>query len=141
MIELRKSAPKVNRGDLVIPYSSSPIKAISGTCKIEEIVTLSPALLWRRYSHILGIDRKRYFDYYEGKEFAVGIILKDIKKSKSRTFIMLIGRPTPNGTGIEIFGDYWDLDSLYNTLHAITTEGTASNYVLLGFAYDVRKKC
>ncbi len=83
VIELRKSAPKVNRGDLVILYSSSPIKAISGTCKIEEIVTLSPALLWRRYSHILGIDRKRYFDYYEGKEFAVGIILKDIKKSKS----------------------------------------------------------
>ncbi len=52
---------------------------------------------------------------------------------------MLIGRPTPNGTGIEIFGDYWDLDSLYNTLHAITTEGTPSNDVLLGFAYDVRK--
>ncbi len=52
---------------------------------------------------------------------------------------MLIGRPTPNGTGIEIFGDYWDLNSLYTTLHAITTEGTPSNVVLLGFAYDVRK--
>ncbi len=53
---------------------------------------------------------------------------------------MLIGRSTKFGTGIEIFGDYWDLKSLYETVHALAgTEDTPGNGLLLNFAYEVRK--
>ena len=53
---------------------------------------------------------------------------------------MLIGRPTKNGTGIEIFGDYWDLKSLYNTVHSLSgAEDTPGNGLLMNFAYEIRK--
>lgn len=53
---------------------------------------------------------------------------------------MILGRPTEYGTGIEIFGDYWDLKSLYNTVHFFTgIEAAGANGHLLEFAYDIRK--
>lgn len=79
-IELRKSAPNVKKDDVVIIYSTSPVMAVIGTCRVKEIITLKPTKLWNDYSNKFGIDRKRYFEYYEGKEIAVGIVLKDVKK-------------------------------------------------------------
>ncbi|MBL7884590.1 MAG: hypothetical protein JNL69_11010 [Bacteroidia bacterium] len=54
--------------------------AIIGTCRVKDIVSQKPTKLWNEYSNRFGIDRKRYFEYYEGKEVAVGIFLKDKKK-------------------------------------------------------------
>ena len=54
---------------------------------------------------------------------------------------MLIGRPTEYGTGIEIFGDYWDLKSLYDTVHSLneTEEQDTPGYVLfMEFAFEIR---
>lgn len=81
-IELRKSAPNVKKDDTIIIYSSSPVMSVIGLCKVKEIIALSPNKLWNQYSRDLGIDKKRYFEYYDGKEIAVGIFLKDIKKIK-----------------------------------------------------------
>ncbi len=53
---------------------------------------------------------------------------------------MLIGRPTKYGTGIEIFGDYLDLKSLYDSVHFLAGEEDALGYDLfMCFAYDIRK--
>ena len=79
-IELRKSAPNIKNEDVIIIYSTSPVMAVIGTCRVKEIISLKPAKLWNDYSNKFGIDRKRYFEYYEGKEIAVGIVLKDVKK-------------------------------------------------------------
>jgi hypothetical protein len=59
---------------------------------------------------------------------------------------MLQGYPTKNGTGISIFGDFADLDCLYETVHEIA-ESLDENDIqlkgqwqlLLNFAYDIRK--
>lgn len=79
-IELRKSAPNVKKDDVIIIYSTSPIMAVIGTCKVKDILILKPAKLWNEHSSRFGIDRKRYFDYYDGKDIAVGIVLKEVKK-------------------------------------------------------------
>lgn len=79
-IELRKSAPGVENGDMVIIYSSSPVMAIIGTATIKEIISTTPSKMWREHSAKLGIDKKRYSEYYEGKEVAVGIVLKGKEK-------------------------------------------------------------
>ena len=79
-IELRKSAPNINKEDVIIIYSTSPIMSVIGTCRVKEIIMQKPAKLWNEYSNKCGIDRKRYFEYYEGKDIAVGIVLKDVKK-------------------------------------------------------------
>lgn len=56
---------------------------------------------------------------------------------------MLIGRPTEHGTGIEIFGDYWDLKSLYETVHSLAgiedEDCAPGNVLLMEFAYEIRK--
>ena len=53
---------------------------------------------------------------------------------------MLTGRPTKYGSGREIFGDYWDLKSLYITLHRLAgDEGAPGNILLMSLAYEVRK--
>lgn len=80
-IELRKSAPNIKKDDIIIIYSTSPVMSVIGTCRVKEIISLKPNKLWSEYSDKLGIDRKRYFEYYEGKEIAVGIFLKDVKKN------------------------------------------------------------
>lgn len=79
-IELRKSAPNVKKDDIVIIYATSPIMAVIGVCRVKNIISNKPTKLWSEYSDKFGIDRKRYFEYYEGKEIAVGIVLKDVKK-------------------------------------------------------------
>jgi predicted transcriptional regulator len=79
-IELRKSSPKISTGDLVIIYSTSPVMEIVGTCRVKEIISTTPLKLWNQYSDKMGIDKKRYLEYYEGKDVAIGIGLKDKRK-------------------------------------------------------------
>ena len=79
-IELRKSIPGVKKEDMIIIYSTSPVMAIIGICKVKEILSMTPTNLWKEYSEKLGIDRQRYFDYYKGKNVAVGIVLKERQK-------------------------------------------------------------
>lgn len=54
---------------------------------------------------------------------------------------MLISEPTKYGAGIIIYGDYWDLRNLYNTIHelseGIPLEKNFSEFVL-GLAYEIR---
>lgn len=79
-VELRKSCPNVDIGDLVVIYSTLPEKAIVGTCVVERIIKEAPSKLWRKYSNKLGIDRKRYFEYFKHTDVAVGIVLTSIDK-------------------------------------------------------------
>jgi len=78
-IELRKSSPQVKKDDYVVIYTTSPVMAATGMCKVKEIIKASPKNLWKDYEKELGIDKKRFFEYYEGKNAAVGIVLKEKK--------------------------------------------------------------
>ncbi|MCC6370082.1 MAG: ASCH domain-containing protein [Bacteroidia bacterium] len=79
-IELRKSIPKVNKGDLVIIYSTSPVMSIIGTCEVKEVIVMEPERLWLKFQSKLGIDKFRYFNYFEGKSISVGIVLINCKR-------------------------------------------------------------
>lgn len=59
---------------------------------------------------------------------------------------MLQSNPTKKGTGIELWGDYGDLTSLYETIHKIgerlneyKKEEKGQSDIIMGFAYEVRK--
>ncbi len=55
---------------------------------------------------------------------------------------MILAEPTKYGSGIKIYGDALDLNSLYETIHNISEspvlKGKLNDYIL-GFAYDIRK--
>ncbi len=55
---------------------------------------------------------------------------------------MLTSAPTKFGTGITLYGDFLDLDTVHRTIHKIATEGFAEERIgdfILGLAYDIRK--
>jgi len=59
---------------------------------------------------------------------------------------MLQAHPTKNGTGVSIFGDYGDLNSLYETVHYVADalyeynkEQNGQHQLLMNFAYEIRK--
>lgn len=55
---------------------------------------------------------------------------------------MLTSAPTKHGAGITLYGDYFDLEALYQTIHKIAAEGFVEERArefLFGLAYDVRK--
>jgi predicted transcriptional regulator len=79
-IELRKVRPHVKMGDYVIIYASSPLKSVIGFGMIQQIIETSPEQMWEKYSSILGIDKLRFDEYYDGKERAIGIEINEIQK-------------------------------------------------------------
>ncbi len=59
---------------------------------------------------------------------------------------MLQALPTQSGTGLSLFGDYGDLNCLYDTVHAIAGHldeengwQKGQNQLLMNFAYEIRK--
>lgn len=75
-IELRKCSPKVSKNDMVIIYSTDPVMAVVGICKVEEIIKMNPTMMWNGHKEKLGIDKKRFMAYYEDSKNAIGIVLK-----------------------------------------------------------------
>lgn len=97
-IELRKSRPNVVPGDHVIIYCTSPVKAIVGVAKVQEVIVHSPLTMWRLHSKKLGIKRKDYFDYYGDSNKAIGIVLSDVRKLGYTICLSLIKKQLPTFT-------------------------------------------
>ena len=54
---------------------------------------------------------------------------------------MLIAEPTKYGAGVTIYGDYWDLNELHQTIHYLSGSSVLGNHhsdFVLGLAYDIR---
>jgi predicted transcriptional regulator len=81
-IELRKNKPSAQIGDYVLIYSTQPKKAVIGFAKINNIIDCTPDEMWAENASSLGIDKKRFFDYYRGHNKAIGIVLSDVCKLK-----------------------------------------------------------
>ena len=79
-IELRKSMPSVKVGDTIIVYSTVPVKAIVGTCKISDIIEESPENIWLEHSKKLGISDEAFWKYYKNSSKSIGIGLSEICK-------------------------------------------------------------
>lgn len=77
-IELRKSAPKVKKGDYMIIYSTSPVKSIVAITKINRIIEKSPVEMWNEFSSDLGVSKLDFNRYYQDREKAVGIEIGDV---------------------------------------------------------------
>lgn len=94
-IELRKCSPKAKKGDLVIVYSTTPDKAVIGICKVSKIIKLSPKKMWQTHKNYLGIDKKRFDEYYENYELAIGIKLSSICPLSSKIQLTKIRKILP----------------------------------------------
>ena len=76
--KLRKIAPKVNAGDILIVYESMPVKRITAFCTIDEVIIAEPEKLWERANEASGLSHDSFMRYFEGKSHAAGIKLRNV---------------------------------------------------------------
>lgn len=78
--ELRRVRPRVNQGDFVLIYVSSPDKVLLGSCEVEQVIGNSPKTLWTLVRDKSGLKKTDFFEYFEGVSTGYGIFLNQVQK-------------------------------------------------------------
>jgi predicted transcriptional regulator len=79
LVEFRKLVFK-QKIERVYIYSSSPEQRIIGYFTIEDIISDSPAELWRKYSKVGSISQNDFFEYFANKKIGYSIKIKSVNK-------------------------------------------------------------
>lgn len=116
-IELRKSCPNAQPGDLMIVYSTSPEMAMVGICMIKEVIKTTPDDIWVNHSENLGIDEKRFNEYYSNSETAVGIVFSNVRRFKSKMPLKKVKEFFPTFTPPQTF-KYYNRNHLRKSIKA-----------------------
>jgi len=77
-VELRRVRPRVKQGDWVLVYASSPLQALIGAFRVEQIVASPPQSLWTIVQSIAGITREEFDEYYAGASISFGIFFSEV---------------------------------------------------------------
>lgn len=64
--EIRRRFPDVPADTTVVIYSSSPVKAVLGTMRVESLIRSTAAKIWRDYSEEIGIGESELAEYLIG---------------------------------------------------------------------------
>lgn len=91
-IELRRIAPKVNTGDVLVIYESSPVKRVTSFCEIESMVVTEPSKLWEIAKNTVGLTYDSFLKYFDGKTQAVGIKLGRVQRLSNPKELCVISK-------------------------------------------------
>lgn len=72
-VELRRVRPRAEPGTLAIVYSTTPVRAVVGTCVVDDIGTETPGAIWNLHGPSTGIPRDQFERYFRGRDVAVAI--------------------------------------------------------------------
>jgi predicted transcriptional regulator len=96
-VELRRVRPRLlNEGDRVVVYVSSPLQAVVGSFKVDNIVEKPVTELWEEVEKLAGISHEDFYDYYYGVRLGVGIFLKDIHRFSQPVELHRLRNKLPN---------------------------------------------
>ncbi len=88
--EYRKCKPKQNIDKIVI-YETSPKKRVVGFAEVKGVITDTPARLWESTRKSGGITKKKYMEYFCGKDEAYAYILGKVHECKNEIRLKQIG--------------------------------------------------
>ena len=72
-VELRRVAPKLDAGSLIVIYATAPVMALVGAVKLGEILVDRPDRLWQRVGKRSGVDRDTFDAYFRAKEMGAAL--------------------------------------------------------------------
>jgi predicted transcriptional regulator len=78
-IELRRGRPAIGPGQEVLIYSTTPVRALTARCRIREVESLPPELIWRRYAPRLAVTRDQFDTYFDASDKATALHLCDVE--------------------------------------------------------------
>ena len=74
-VELRRVAPTIQPGHIVLIYASSPVRQLVGTCRVVRLDVAPKLAIWERYGSQCGVTKAEYEGYFEGVQDAVAIVV------------------------------------------------------------------
>jgi predicted transcriptional regulator len=74
-VELRRTRPRLQKGDVVIVYASSPKKAIIGSFEVDKIINKPLDNLWNEVAEKAAVSHHEFLSYYEGLSEGCGIFV------------------------------------------------------------------
>ncbi len=77
-VELRRTSPRIAKGDLVLVYVSSPVKAVMGAFRVEQVIDGRPEALWSIVKGKAGLTRQEFEAYFSGASRGCGIFFTDV---------------------------------------------------------------
>jgi predicted transcriptional regulator len=75
-VELRRIRPKLNEGDLIVVYVSSPKKEIQGAFEVGKIIAGSPAGLWKKVKERSGLTWNEFSAYFADAEIGYALEIR-----------------------------------------------------------------
>lgn len=72
-IELRRTRPRLRKGDIVLVYSPRPVMALVGGFDVKKLIEARPDKLWDLAGSISGISKTEFDEYYSGASRGFGI--------------------------------------------------------------------
>lgn len=78
--EFRKIVFKNPDIKTVVVYASSPVQRVIGEFEIDDIVSLTPEILWKKTKKYSGISEEFFFAYFADREIAHAIKIKSTKR-------------------------------------------------------------
>ncbi len=96
-VELRRVYPKqIGKGDLVIIYEPTPVQALTGMFKVDQIVEYPLEELWDLVKDKAGINREDFDEYYRGATSGVGIFFSECWKLPEPIKLQILKEREPN---------------------------------------------
>lgn len=85
--ELRRVRPHIQKGDIVLIYVSSPVKALMGGFKVRKVIQGSPKYLWSTVGEEAGVTKKEFEDYYSGLSLGFAISFSKVWQLKQPVYL------------------------------------------------------
>lgn len=75
--ELRRTAVRLEEGDVVVVYASSPVKAIVGAFTVSGVKRGTVRQMWKSHGIDFGVSHDEYTSYFDGADKAYAIEVGD----------------------------------------------------------------
>lgn len=79
-VELRRGAPRITSGQVVIVYVTAPRMEIAGSFVVGNVVHGSPNALWRKYGKASYLSAAEFHKYFDGAEVGTAILVDRISR-------------------------------------------------------------
>jgi len=75
-VELRKLKPRLEAGDLIVVYVTSPRKEIVGILEVSKVVSYPPDILWNIVEKKSGVTAHEFNSYFENAPLGFAIFVR-----------------------------------------------------------------
>ncbi|HBE79928.1 MAG TPA: hypothetical protein DDW65_19435 [Firmicutes bacterium] len=71
---------RIKNASKVIVYVTKPVGKVLGEFEVDDILCADPEDLWEQTSHIGGISKKAYFEYFKDTNRAFALEIKNVRR-------------------------------------------------------------